>query len=134
VELYRFGRAHTNGDIVAFFPAQRVLAAGDMFTLGNDVPQLIDYSGGGSAKEWPRTLDGVLRLDFDAVVPGHGNVTTKAELRKFRDSTEALKNRVREMIQKKSTRVDIDKMLRSEFHWADLHIGRGLDGMLAELQ
>ena len=134
VELYRFGRAHTNGDVVAFFPAQRALAAGDMFTLGNDVPQLIDYSGGGSAKEWPRTIDAVLRLDFDAVVPGHGNVTTKGELRKFRDSTEALKNRVREMIQKKSTRAEIDKMLRSEFHWADLHIGRALDGMLAELQ
>ena len=134
VELYRFGRAHTNGDVVAFFPAQRALAAGDMFTFGDDVPQLIDYSGGGSAKEWPRTLDAVLRLDFDAVVPGHGNVTTKAELRKFRDSSEALKNRVREMILKKRTRAEIDKMLRSQFHWADLHIGRGLDGMLAELQ
>jgi glyoxylase-like metal-dependent hydrolase (beta-lactamase superfamily II) len=98
------------------------------------VPQLIDYSGGGSAKEWPRTLDAVLRLDFDAVVPGHGPVTTKAELRKYRDSTEALRNRVREMIVKKSPRAEIDKMLRSEFHWADLHIGRGLDGLLVELQ
>jgi hypothetical protein len=27
VELYRFGRAHTNGDIVAFFPAQRAPSA-----------------------------------------------------------------------------------------------------------
>lgn len=134
VELYQFGRAHTDGDAVVYFPAQRVLAAGDMFTFGDDVPQLIDYAGGGSAKDWPRTLDGVLQLDFDAVVPGHGNVTTKQELRKFRDSTEALANRVRGMIMKKSTRAEIDKMLRSEFHWADLHIGRGLDGMLAELQ
>ena len=81
VELYYFGRAHTNGDIVALFPAQRALAAGDMFTFGDATPQLIDYAGGGSAKEWTKTLDGVLGLDFDAVVPGHGNVTTKAELR-----------------------------------------------------
>jgi len=30
-ELYYFGRAHTNGDIVVLFPADRVLASGDMF-------------------------------------------------------------------------------------------------------
>ena len=52
VDLYHFGRAHTNGDIVALFPASRVLAAGDMFTYGDATPQLIDYAGGGSAKEW----------------------------------------------------------------------------------
>ena len=43
VELYHFGRAHTNGDVVAYFPAQRTLAAGDMFTFGDATPELIDY-------------------------------------------------------------------------------------------
>ena len=73
VELYHFGRAHTNGDVVVYFPAQRALAAGDMFTYGDATPQLIDYAGGGSAKEWTTTLDSVLQLDFDTVVPGHGD-------------------------------------------------------------
>jgi len=81
VEMYYFGRAHTNGDIVVYFPAQRTLAAGDMFTFGDATPQLIDYSGGGSAKEWTKTLEGALQLDFDTVVPGHGVVTTKREMR-----------------------------------------------------
>lgn len=134
VELYHFGRAHTNGDVVVYFPADRTLAAGDMFTYGDDVPELIDYSGGGSAKEWTGTLDSALQLDFDAVVPGHGNVTTKQEMRKFRDSTLALRNRVHEMIGQKKTRDEIAKMLQSEFHWAQLHLDRGLDGALAELQ
>jgi glyoxylase-like metal-dependent hydrolase (beta-lactamase superfamily II) len=134
VELYHFGRAHTNGDAVVYFPAHRTLAAGDMFTVGDATPQLIDYAGGGSAKEWPRTLDAVLTLDFDTVVPGHGNVTTKGELRKFRDSTETLRNRAREMITQKRSRDDIRKMLMTEFHWADLHLNRGFDGLLAELQ
>ena len=31
-EVFYFGRAHTNGDVVVLFPAQRTLAAGDMFT------------------------------------------------------------------------------------------------------
>jgi cyclase len=134
VELYYFGRAHTSGDLVAYFPAQRTLAAGDMFTFGDATPQLIDYAGGGSAKEWPRTIDRVLALDFDTVVPGHGIVTTKAELAKFRDQAESLRAKTREMIVKKLPRDEIRKMLVSDFRWAELHLGRGFDGLLAELQ
>ena len=134
VELYHFGRAHTNGDVVAYFPAHRVLAAGDMFTFGDATPQLIDYAGGGSAKEWTRTLDSVLQLDFDTVVPGHGAVTTKQELRKFRDSTVALRTRIHDMLVQKRPRADIAKMLQTEFHWADLHLNVSLDGALAELR
>ena len=134
VELYRFGRAHTNGDVVAYFPAQRTLAAGDMFTFGDATPQLIDYSGGGSAKEWTSTLDSVLQLDFDRVVPGHGVVTTKAEMRKFRESTLRLRTRIHELVVQKKTRDDIAKMLRAEFHWEQLHLDRGLDGAIAEMQ
>jgi cyclase len=134
VELYHFGRAHTNGDVVVLFPADRVLAAGDMFTYGNDVPELIDYSGGGSAKEWPKTLDGALALDFDAVVPGHGNVTTKLEMRKFRASTALLVTRVHQMVSQKKSKDEVAQMLRKEFHWTDLHLERGLNGAMAELE
>jgi len=134
IEVYRFGRAHTDGDIVVLFPDHRVLSAGDMFTVGDATPQLIDYAGGGSARDWPVTLDGALKLDFDQVVPGHGVVVAKQELRKFRDSTMSLKNRVRDMIAKKSTKGEIEKMLRTDFKFADLHIQRSLDGMMIELQ
>jgi cyclase len=135
VELYYFGRAHTNGDTVVYFPAQRALAAGDMYTFGTATPQLIDYAGGGSAKEWTKTLDGVLTLDFDTVVPGHGaRTTTREEMRKFRDSTLALRTRVSQLIQKKAPREEIRAVLMKEFNWADLHMNRGFDGMLAELQ
>ena len=134
IEVYRFGRAHTDGDIVVLFPDHRVLSAGDMFTVGDATPQLIDYAGGGSARDWPVTLDGALKLDFDQVVPGHGVVVNKQELRKFRDSTMSLKNRVRDMIAKKSAKAEIEKMLRTDFKFADLHIQRSLDGMMIELQ
>jgi cyclase len=134
VELYHFGRAHTNGDVVVLFPADRVLSAGDMFTYGDDVPELIDYSGGGSAKEWPKTLDGALTLDFDTVVPGHGNVTTKQEMRKYRASTALLVTRVHEMVSQKKSKDEIAKMLRTEFHWADLHLARGLEGAIVEME
>jgi glyoxylase-like metal-dependent hydrolase (beta-lactamase superfamily II) len=134
VELYHFGRAHTDGDIVVLFPAERTLAAGDMFTFGDATPELIDYSGGGSAKEWTSTLDAALQLDFDNAVPGHGVVTTKAEMKKFRDSTLRFRNRVHELVVQKKSRADIEKAMRAEFHWADLHVARSLDGAIAEMQ
>lgn len=134
VELYHFGRAHTSGDTVVLFPAQRVLAAGDLFTVGNDTPQLVDYPGGGSAKEWPATVDRVLQLEFDNVVPGHGMVVDKAAMRTFRATAERLKNRVHEMIVKKASRDDITKMLKAEFSYADFHINASLDGLLVELR
>jgi len=134
VEMYHFGRAHTNGDVVVLFPAQRTLAAGDMFTFGDDVPELIDYSGGGSAKEWTSTLDSALQLDFDTVVPGHGPLAKKPDMRKFRDSTLRFRNRVHELVVDKKSRADIEKVMRSEFHWADLHVMRSLDGAITEMQ
>ncbi len=134
VELFRFGQSHTDGDVVVYFPEHRVLSAGDMFTYGNDVPQLIDYAGGGSARAWSRTLDEVLRLDFDTVVPGHGPVTNKAELANFRDSTIRLRNRTRELLSGGASRDEVEQMLRREFYWGDLHVGRGLDGLIAEVQ
>jgi glyoxylase-like metal-dependent hydrolase (beta-lactamase superfamily II) len=133
IDLYYFGRAHTDGDIVALFPQHRVLATGDVFAFGDRTPELIDYPGGGSAKEWPATLDKVLALKgFDRVVPGHGVVTTRAELQKFRDSTQTLYTRVRTMNGEKKSKAEIEKMLRTDFKWADLHVQMGLDGVIAE--
>lgn len=134
VQLYYFGRGHTNGDIVAYFPAQRVLAAGDNFTVGDATPELIDYPGGGSAKELPSTLEGVLRLDFDSVVPGHGTVATKADLVKYRTTAINLRNRVHTMMTEKKTKAEIAKMLTDEFHYGQFHIDFSLDGLMTELQ
>jgi len=134
VEVRYYGRSHTDGDVVVLFPDHRVLSAGDMFTFGDATPELIDYAGGGSAKDWTKTLDGALQLDFDSVVPGHGTVTTKQEMRKFRDSTLTLRNRVHDMLAQNKSRAEIEKMLRSDFHFADLHVMVSLDGMLAELR
>jgi glyoxylase-like metal-dependent hydrolase (beta-lactamase superfamily II) len=134
VEVHYLGRSHTNGDVVVLFPDHRVLAMGDMFTFGDATPQLVDYAGGGSAVEWTKTVDGALGLDFDTVVPGHGVVTTKQELRKFRESTVSLRTKVHDMVSQKRSKAEIEKMLRSDFHFADLHVQVSLDGLMKELQ
>ena len=45
-----------------------------------------------------------------------------------------LRSRIHEMLVQKKTRDDIAKMLQTEFHWVQLHLDRGLDGAMAELQ
>ena len=119
---------------MVYFPAARTLASGDVFVFGDATPQLIDYAGGGSAKEWTKTLDSALQLDFDMVVPGHGNITTKQEMRKFRDSTLALRNRVHEMVVQKKKRDEIARMLQTDYHWIPVLLDRSLDGLIGELQ
>lgn len=133
VELYYFGRSHTDGDIVALFRDQRVLAAGDMYANDPGTPEYIDYAGGGSAEDWPRTLTRALELDFDTVVPGHGTVAPKSAMVGFRDDTERLAEMVKTMIRAGRSRDDIAQMLRSEFSFQDFHL-TSLDGLLVELQ
>jgi cyclase len=134
VEVHHFGRAHTDGDVVAYFPDHRVVAMGDMFTVGDGLPPLVDYPGGGSTREWPRSLDGALALEFDTAIPGHGKPTTKEELRTYRENLAALGRRVREMLTRNAPRAEIEKELRSRFGFQDFHIQLSLDGLLAELR
>ena len=119
-------------------PPARVLAAGDLFLSDPLTPLRIDYAAGGSAKEYTKTLDAVLQLDFDAVVPGHGAVATRQEVRKYQESAVLLRNRVHKMIQQKRTREEIARMQETEFRWTG--IARQVlmidmfDGLIGEMQ
>lgn len=133
VELYQFGRAHTGGDTFVYFPAQRVLATGDAYTLAPDTPQLIDYAGGGSAKDWPDTIARALNLEFDTVVPGHGTVVTKNDLRAFHAEVTAVRTKVHDMLVQKKTKDEIWAMLQRDHKWNQFQ-QRSIDGLMLELQ
>jgi len=133
-EIYWFGRAHTDGDVVVLFPQNRALAAGDMFTVGEGTPQLIDYAGGGSAKEWTATVEQALKLDFDTVVPGHGNVVKKADMQAFRTSTQRLTQLVTQAVKAGKSKADVEKLMRMEFGWQDFHVQMALDGLINEMR
>jgi cyclase len=66
IRLLFLGRGHTGGDIVVFLPKERVLMTGDLLTAG------ISYIGDAYPLEWIDTLEKVKALDFDVVLPGHG--------------------------------------------------------------
>jgi glyoxylase-like metal-dependent hydrolase (beta-lactamase superfamily II) len=128
-----FGRGHTNGDAVVYFPALKVLHTGDL--MAGTTP-LIDYTGGGSVVEWTKTLDGALKLDFDTVIPGHGNVSNKAGLKTYRDNVEKLRNRAQGLIREGKSQDEVGKVMTAEFGWAanSMQMQWSLPGMMKELR
>jgi cyclase len=116
VRAHFYGRGHTNGDAMVYFPLPKVLHTGDLMA---GTSPLIDYSGGGSVVEWSKTLDNAMQaLDFDTVIPGHGPVTNKAGLQTYRDNVVKLRERVTQEIRGGKTQADIAKFMETEYAWA----------------
>ncbi|HKE83533.1 MAG TPA: MBL fold metallo-hydrolase [Vicinamibacterales bacterium] len=83
VDLYYFGRGHTNGDAWVVFPALRVMHAGDIFS-GKNIP-LLDTNNGGSGLEIGKTLAkaaGSIK-GVDTIITGHSTTMTMADLREY---------------------------------------------------
>ena len=112
VQMIHFGRGHTNGDAVVYFRDLRTVHTGDLFVYGqrldgSTLSPFWDFGNGGSVLEWPATLTRLLALDFDTVIPGHGPVLTKADVRTFRGKLETVIDRVRAEIAAGATRDEI---------------------------
>ena len=83
IELYYFGRGHTNGDAWVVFPALRVMHAGDIFS-GKNLP-LLDANNGGSGVEIGNTLAKAAAgvRNIDTIITGHSTVMTPADLKEY---------------------------------------------------
>ena len=123
VQAHHFGRGHTGGDAVIYFPAQRTVHTGDLFIWGDrldgsKLAPFIDYSNGGSAADWTATLDGVLTLEFDTVIPGHGPLLTKSDIRTFQDKFDRLVMRITRLMESGVSRNDIaEALIIEDLNW-----------------
>ncbi|MFD2415672.1 MBL fold metallo-hydrolase [Amycolatopsis pigmentata] len=83
VELIEVGPAHTQGDLMVFVPGDRVLFAGDiLFSSGHPAV----WSG--PFQNWIDVCARITRMEVDAIVPGHGPVTTREKVAEFRSYLE----------------------------------------------
>ena len=85
IELYHFGPAHTDGDVVVVFPEKRTAYLGDLFP--DKAAPVIDTANGGSGVAFPETLaKAVAAIDgIDRVITGHGPIPTTYAGRGRRD-------------------------------------------------
>ena len=82
LELYYFGRAHTNGDTFVLFPNLRVLHTGDVFP--NKGMPIMDGNNGGSGIAYADTVAKAAALpNVDVVVTGHSRNMTMADLKEY---------------------------------------------------
>ncbi len=88
VDLYWFGRGHTNGDTWIVFPAARTVHVGDLYRP-KSLP-FIDIANGASGVEFPQTLaKGTAGIsNVDTVIPGHGAIMTWDDMKTHRDYME----------------------------------------------
>jgi cyclase len=85
IDLYYFGRGHTDGDTWIVFPSLRFMHAGDIFS-GKNLP-LLDLNNGGTGIEIGATLAKAHSSvkGVDSIITGHSTVMTMADLKEYAD-------------------------------------------------
>jgi len=80
IRLHYFGPCHTLGDVAVWVPDERVLFCGDLLFYGS-TPLVWE----GSLQNWIDTVDALLALEPEVVVPGHGPITDADGLHAMQD-------------------------------------------------
>ena len=111
VQAHSYGRGHTGDDTMVYFPDLKVVMVSDQMTDGNPI---VDFANGGSAVEWNRSLDGVLKLDFDMAIPGRGEPKTRAEVEAYRNKFATLLSRASDAIKAGATRDQLAMQMKTD--------------------
>lgn len=100
IELLNLGPAHSPGDIIVWLPERRLVISGDMAFHQRMLP-LFEHTDSGA---WIETWDKFEALGAEVVIPGHGEPTDMATVRKYtRDYLVFLREKVAELIENGGT-------------------------------
>jgi len=100
IELIHFDKGHTDGDVIVHFKKSNVYHTGDAF-VRYGYP-FIDLSSGGSISGFVNTLDKLLAMldDNSKIIPGHGELATKADVKAVRDAMADIRDQVAAALKK----------------------------------
>ncbi|HEX9434132.1 MAG TPA: MBL fold metallo-hydrolase [Burkholderiales bacterium] len=98
VHVQHVARAHTDGDLIVHLRNSNVIHMGDTFF--NRLYPFIDTSSGGSVEGVLAATDRVLKLarDDTKIIPGHGPLATKADLKAYREMLATVSARIRAQV------------------------------------
>jgi len=111
VDAHFYGRGHTGDDTMVYFPDLKVVMVSDQMS---DATPIVDFANGGSAVEFTRSLDGVLKLDFEMAIPGRGEPKTRADVEAFRDKFASVVSRASDAIKAGATRETLASMVKTD--------------------
>lgn len=100
IEIIHFSAGHTDGDVIIRFKQANVFHMGDVFvTYGYPY---IDMSNGGNINGLINSLDKAMSLmdDNTKVIPGHGDLSTKKDVKAYRDRLANIRDQVAAALKK----------------------------------
>ena len=121
VQIRFLGRGNTAGDAIAYLPKEKVLITGDL--LDHPVP----YMFGGFPVDFVKTLQELLQLDAETVVPGHGDVLhDKKYIQQTMELMQAVNVEVEKDVNEGKTLEEVQEQLPKSFDvksWRDKFAG-----------
>ena len=109
-QLLHFAPAHTSGDLIIYLPDQKIAFTGDITVMRLPYP-LIHLEDQGSSAGWIESMKGIVALNADTFVPGHGGTQTKAELQQRLANTAARRDKIKELVAQGKSLPEIKKEL-----------------------
>ena len=134
VELIYVGKNHSDNSIVMRFPAEKALFAVDFIPVRS-----LPYRdlGDSYVEEWIESLKRVEALEFQTLIPGHGSIGSKADVRKFRSYMEDLWGQVVSYTGQGKSEVEINRMVKMEKYreWSRYkeYLPLNIQGMLRQV-
>jgi cyclase len=108
VELLHFAPAHTSGDLIVYLPDQKIAFGGDLLATDPGHPFVsIHLAKSGSSAGWIENMNGLIALNADSYVPGHGGVFSKADVEKLLARVQERIEKVQEMIAQGKTQDEV---------------------------
>ena len=99
LELYHWAPAHTSGDLIVYNPQAKVVSTGDIVVTNraDDNPN-IHMEKNGSVEGWMTNVKGMIGLNADYYVTGHGDVLMKADLQRKLTAVTERRNKIAAMV------------------------------------
>src|SRR5579864_3506856 len=97
LEVLHWAPAHTSGDLVVYLPSQKIVFTGDIVAAQLPDP-LIHLEKNGSSEGWITTTKGIVALNADQFVPGHGDVQTKASIQQRLTDAETKRAKIKDQV------------------------------------
>lgn len=97
LEFHHWAPAHTSGDLVVYLPAEKIVFCGDVISTTARDP-LIHAEKNGSSAGWITTVKGIVTLDSDQFVQGHGDLQTKAGVQARLQSAETKRAAIEKLV------------------------------------
>ncbi|MBN1224678.1 MAG: MBL fold metallo-hydrolase [Candidatus Aminicenantes bacterium] len=103
IRIFHLGPGHTTGDSIIHFIKANVIHVGDLYFNGGY--PFIDVPHGGSIDGMIKSLGRVLSLinDDTKVIPGHGPLSNRAELKTYLTMLSTVRDRISDLIKEEKT-------------------------------